>query len=36
MILQRGVVDIFRKEKFMMLDMMEKKLKGKGEVSWCK
>ena len=28
------VVDIFKKGKFELLALMEKKLKGKGEVSW--
>ena len=29
------MVDIFNEGKFKLLAMMEKKLKGNGEVSWC-
>ena len=29
------VVDIFKEGKFELLALMEMKLKGKGEVSWC-
>ena len=30
------MVDIFREEKFELLALTESKLKGKGEVSWCR
>ena len=30
------VVDIFKKENFELLALTETKLKGEGEVSWCK
>ena len=28
-------MDVFRKEKFELLTLMETKLKGNGKVSWC-
>ena len=33
---REDVVDIFKRGKFELLALTEKKLKGKGEVSWCK
>ena len=29
------VADVYRKEKFELLDFTEVKLKGNGEISWC-
>ena len=36
MIEREEVVDVFRKGKFELLALTETKLKGNGEVSWCK